>query len=74
MSQGSYANPSVSSLSYDQSNQSNSPNSKITPPVILPPMVKKTLPFSFRNAKRLCRFCLMRQKHWWNYFAFIQAY
>jgi len=23
-----------------------------------------------KNAKRLCLFCLMRQKHWWNYFAF----
>jgi len=31
MWQGSYANPSVSTLSLDQSKQSNSPNGKITP-------------------------------------------
>jgi len=28
----------------------------------------------FVNAKRLCLFCLMRQKHCWNYFAFNQSY
>jgi len=29
---------------------------------------------NFRNAKKLCLFCLMRQKHYWNYFAFNQSY
>ena len=29
---------------------------------------------NFGNAKRLCLFCLMRQKHCWNYFAFNQSY
>ena len=29
---------------------------------------------NFVNAKRLCLFCLMRQKHCWNYFAFNQSY
>jgi len=38
MLQGPYANPSVSSLSFDQSNQSDSPNGKITPAVLLPLM------------------------------------
>ena len=28
----------------------------------------------FGNTKRLCLFCLMRQKHCWNYFAFNQSY
>jgi len=34
MLQGSYANSSVSCLSLDQSNQSDSPNGKITPPML----------------------------------------
>ena len=29
---------------------------------------------NFGNAKRLCLFCLMTQKHCWNYFAFNQSY
>jgi len=29
---------------------------------------------NFGNAKRLCPFCLMRQKHSYNYFAFNQSY
>jgi len=36
MQQRPYANPSVSSLSLDQSKQSNSPNGKITPAVLFP--------------------------------------
>jgi len=35
MLQGPYANSTVSSLSLDQSNQSDSPNGKITPAVLL---------------------------------------
>jgi len=38
MLQGTYANPSVSPLSLDQSNQPDSPNGKITPAVLLPLM------------------------------------
>ena len=29
---------------------------------------------NFGNAKKLCLFCLMRQQHYWNYFAFNQSY
>jgi len=36
MLQGPYANPSISSLSLDKSNQSDSPNGKITPAVLFP--------------------------------------
>jgi len=39
-----YANPSVSPLSLDQSNQSDSPNGKITPAVLLLMMAKWTVP------------------------------
>jgi len=39
-----YANPSVSSLSLDQSNQSDSLNGKITPAVLIPLMAKWTVP------------------------------
>jgi len=38
--QGPYANPSISSLSLDQSNQSNPPNGKINPAVLFPLMAK----------------------------------
>jgi len=38
MQQGLYANPSVSYLWLDQSKQSDSPNSKITPAVLFPLM------------------------------------
>jgi len=38
MQQGPYANPSISSLSLDQSKQSDSPNGKITPAVLFPVM------------------------------------
>jgi len=37
---GPYTYPSVSSLSLDQSNQSHSPNGKITPAVLLPLVAK----------------------------------
>jgi len=40
MSQGPYANPSISSLSLDQSNQTDSPNGKIDPIVHFPLMAK----------------------------------
>jgi len=40
MLHGPYANPSVSSLSLDQSNKSDSPNGKITTAVLLPLMAK----------------------------------
>ena len=29
---------------------------------------------NFGNARKLCLFCLIRQKHHWNYFAFNQSY
>jgi len=29
---------------------------------------------TLRNAKALCLFCLMRQKHCWKYFVFNQSY
>jgi len=38
MQQGPYANPSISSLSLDQSKRSDSPNGKITPAVLFPLM------------------------------------
>jgi len=38
MLQGPYANPSILSLSLDQSNQSDSPNGKIHPAVLFPLM------------------------------------
>jgi len=44
MLHGSYANPSVSSLSLDKTNQLDSPNGKITPAVLLPLMAKWTVP------------------------------
>jgi len=63
MQQGPYANPSVLSLSLDQSKQWDSPNGKIWCQI-------DTSLLNFGNAKRLCLFCLMRQKHCWSYFAF----
>jgi len=62
-------------LSLDQSKQSDSPNGKITPAVLFPLMPNRHLLVkNFGNAKRLCLFYLMRQKHCWNYFAFNQSY
>jgi len=45
MLHGTFANPCISSLSLDQSNQTDSPNSKITPAVLLPLMAKWTVPY-----------------------------
>ena len=61
MQQRPYANPSVSPLSLDQSQQSDSPNGKITPAVLLHLMPNRHFFVNFRNAKRLCLFCLMKQ-------------
>jgi len=61
-------------LSLDQSKQSDSPNGKITPAVLFPLMPNRHFLADFANAKRLCLFCLMTQKHCWNYFAFNQSY
>jgi len=36
MQQGPYVNPNITSLSLDQSKQSDSPNGKITPEVLFP--------------------------------------
>jgi len=44
MLDGPYADPSASSLLLDQSNQSDSENGKITPAVLLPLMVRWTVP------------------------------
>jgi len=52
----------------------NSPNGKITPAVLLPLMPNRHFLVKIFNAKRLCLFYLMRQKHCWNYFAFNQSY
>jgi len=49
------------------------PNGRTTPAVLLSMMAKQTLP-CFGNAKRLYLFCLMMQKHCWNYLAFNQSY
>jgi len=73
MQQGPYANPSVSTLSLDQFQQSDSPNGKITPAVLLHLMPNRHF-VNFRNAKRLCLVCLMRQNHCWKCFAFNQSY
>jgi len=73
MQQGHYANPSVSSMSLDQSKQSDSPNGKITPAVFFSLMPNRSF-LNFENAKWQCLFCLIRQKHCWNYFAFNQLY
>jgi len=40
MLQGPYANPSISSLSLDQSNQSDPPNGKINLALLIPLMTK----------------------------------
>ena len=42
--QGAYANPSIKSLSLDQSNQSDPPNGKINPVVFFPLMAKQIQP------------------------------
>ena len=52
MQQAPYTYPSVSSLSFDQSQRLNSPNGKITPAVLLPLMPKR---FS------LVKFCKCRK-------------
>jgi len=44
MLDGPYADPSVSSLSLDQSNQSDSANGNITPAVLLALMAKWAVP------------------------------
>jgi len=74
MQQRPYANPSVSPLSLDQSQQSDSPNGKITPAVLLRLMPNRHFFVNFRNAKKLCLVCLMRQNHCWKCFAFNQSY
>ena len=66
--------PSVSSLSQDQSKQSNSPDGKITPAVLFPLMPNRHFLAKFWNANKLRLFCLMRQKHCWKYFAFNQLH
>jgi len=58
----------------DQSKQSDSPNGKITPAILSPLMHNRHLLVKFGNAKRLCLFCRMRQKHCWNYFVVNQSY
>jgi len=72
--QGSYANPSVSSLSLDQSKQLDSPNGKITLEVLFHLMPNRDFLLNFGSAKRLCLFCLIRHKDCYNYFAFNQSY
>jgi len=67
------ANPSISYLSLDLSKQSNSPNCKITQHCFYLWCQIDTSSLNFRNAKRLCLFCFMRQKYCWNYFAFNQS-
>jgi len=57
MLDGPYADPSVSSLSLVQFNQSDSANGKITPAVLLPLMVKWTVPcWSLEMPKRFVYF------------------
>ena len=74
MWQRPYVNPSVSSLSLDQSEQSDSPNGKITPAVLFPMKPNRHFLVNFWKHKRLCLFCLLIQKHCWNYFDFNQSY
>jgi len=62
------------SWSLDQSKQSDSTNGKITPAMLLPLIPNRHFLVKFWNARRLCLFCLMRQKHCWKYFAFNQLY
>jgi len=52
MQQGPYANPSVSSLSFDQSKQLDSPNDKITPAVLLPLLPNKHILVKFWKCQK----------------------
>jgi len=52
MKQRPYANPSVSSLSLDQSNQSDSPNGKITPAVLFPLKPNRHFLVKFRKHQK----------------------
>jgi len=59
--------------------QSDSPNGKIAPAVLLWQNRHSdgkidTALLNFGNGKRLGLFCLMTQRHSWNYFAFNQSY
>jgi len=75
MLHGPYTYPSVSSLSLDQSNQWHSPNGKITQQCFcFWWQNRRALLLNFGNAKKLCLFCLMRQQHYWKYFAFNQSH
>jgi len=74
MYQKPFAYPSVSSLLLDQSKQSDSANGKIALAVLFPMKPNRHFLLNFGNAKRLCLFCHMMQKHCWNYFAFNQSY
>jgi len=52
MQQGPYANLSISSLSLDQSKQSDSPNGKITPAVLFPLMFNRQFLVKFWKCQK----------------------
>jgi len=52
MQQGPYANPSVSSLSLDQSKQSDSPNGKIIPAVLFSAMPNRHFLVKFMKCQK----------------------
>jgi len=74
MQQGPYVNPSVSSLSLDQSKQSDSHNGKITPAVLFPLMPNRHFLVKLWKYQKTVFILPHEAKALQDYFSFNQSY